>query len=149
MMLTRPPPEPAGIEYVPYVDEDEAIAPRPQVLRPTLVARPEPRSNPAPAPVSRFPPKPSRVVSSSTRTLLTMAAAVVLLFSFLVLVVRSHIPATARVTHPAVAPGAVHPVKPSAYGEAFTPTAPARKPRTRHAVATTPPPDDSSQSALH
>ena len=134
---------------MPYVDEDETIAPQPQVFRPTLVAKPERPSDPAPGPVSRFLPKPSSAVSFSTRTLLTMAAAVVLLASFLVLVVRSHIPATARVTHPAVAPGAVHPVKPSAYGEAFTPTAPARKPRTRHAIATTPPPDDSSQSAVH
>jgi len=118
MMATRPLPEPVGIEYVPYVDEDEAIVPQPQVLRPALVATPKPPSSPAPAPVvSRSLPKPSPAISGSTRTLLTMAATVVLLTSFLVLVVHSHVPQAARGGHPAVLDtGALHPAKPSAYG---------------------------------
>jgi hypothetical protein len=152
MMATRSLPEPVGIEYVPYIDEDEAIAPQPQVFRPTLVAGPKPPSYPAPAPVSQSLPRRSPVVSPSTRMLLTMAVVVVLLASFLVHLVHSHIPQAARARHPAatvLTPEAVAPAKPSAYGEAFVPASPAQKPRTRHAVATTPPPDDSSQSALH
>ena len=77
--------------------------------------------------------------------LLTMAIVVVLLGSFLAMVVHTHVPQAARVRHPAVFdPSAMHPAKPSAYGEAFTLTAPARKPRTRIALPPTPPPDDSS-----
>src|ERR1019366_2466625 len=158
MMATRPLPEPTGIEYVPYVDDDEddAVDWQPQAFRPTLAARPKPPFAPARTPVSRLLPKPAPAVSPSMRTLLPLAAGVVLLVLLLVLAVHSHtlpaVAAAAHARHPEAtefAPGAVHPAKPSAYGEAFNPAKPVRKPRTRPTAATTPSPAASPQSALH
>lgn len=70
------------------------------------------------------------------RTPLIIAAGVILLASLLVLAFHSHTPpAVAAATHvrhfAALSPGAMHPAKPSAYGEAFIPPAPVRKPRTQ------------------